>query len=388
MAVKSLDQIDLKGKRVLVRVDFNVPMNDAGEITDDSRIRAALPTIQTLLENQCKMTLMSHLGRPKGQVNPKYSMAPVATYLAKLLEQPVHLVTDFSDGGQHATVQLLENLRFSPGETKNDAAFAKTLAAYGEVYINDAFGAAHRAHASIAAVAELFSVKAAGHLLTKELHYLKDALKAPERPFVAILGGSKISDKLKLIDNLLDKVDRLIIGGGMSYTFLKARGLEVGTSLVENDFLEEAKALEAKCEAKGVALTLPLDHLVAAEFKADAAAEITLDAAIPEGYMGLDIGPETINLYATHVREAKTAVWNGPMGVFEWETFATGTISVAEAMAENGGLTVIGGGDSVAAVNKVGLQAAMTHISTGGGASLELLGGHDLPGVVALEVGE
>ncbi len=386
MAVKSLDQIDLQGKRVLVRVDFNVPMNDAGDITDDSRIRAALPTLQKLLDHDCRMTLMSHMGRPKGQVNPKYSMAPVAKHLAALLDRPVHLVADFADGGQHERVQLLENLRFSPGETKNDPAFAKTLAAYGDVYVNDAFGAAHRAHASIAAVADLFTEKAAGLLLTKELHYLKEALKNPERPFVAILGGSKISDKLKLIDNLLDKVDRLIIGGGMSYTFLKAQGLSVGKSLVEEDFLEEARALEAKCKDKGVALTLPLDHLVAAEFKADAASEITLDTAIPDGYMGLDIGPETINLYATHVREAKTVVWNGPMGVFEWETFATGTISVAEAMAENEGMTIIGGGDSVAAVNKVGLQARMTHISTGGGASLELLGGHDLPGVVALEV--
>lgn len=386
MAVKSLDQIDLQGKRVLVRVDFNVPMNDAGEITDDSRIRAALPTLQKLLDHDCQMTLMSHMGRPKGQVNPKYSMAPVAKHLAALLDRPVHLVADFADGGQHERVQLLENLRFSPGETKNDPAFAKTLAAYGDVYVNDAFGAAHRAHASIAAVADLFTEKAAGLLLTKELHYLKEALKDPARPFVAILGGSKISDKLKLIDNLLDKVDRLIIGGGMSYTFLKAQGLSVGNSLVEEDFLAEARALETKCQEKGVALTLPLDHLVAAEFKADAASEITLDTAIPDGYMGLDIGPETINLYATHVREAKTVVWNGPMGVFEWETFATGTISIAEAMAENDGMTIIGGGDSVAAVNKVGLQAHMTHISTGGGASLELLGGHDLPGVVALEV--
>lgn len=386
MAVKSLDQIDLQGKRVLVRVDFNVPMNDAGEITDDSRIRAALPTLQKLLDHDCQMTLMSHMGRPKGQVNPKYSMAPIAKHLADLLDRPVHLVADFAAGGQHERVQLLENLRFSPGETKNDPDFAKTLAAYGDVYVNDAFGAAHRAHASIAAVADLFTEKAAGLLLTKELHYLKEALKDPERPFVAILGGSKISDKLKLIDNLLDKVDRLIIGGGMSYTFLKAQGLRVGKSLVEEDFLEEARALEAKCKDKGVALTLPLDHLVAAEFKADAASEITLDTAIPDGYMGLDIGPETINLYATHVRAAKTVVWNGPMGVFEWETFATGTISVAEAMAENEGMTIIGGGDSVAAVNKVGLQSRMTHISTGGGASLELLGGHDLPGVVALEV--
>ncbi|CAM2066474.1 Phosphoglycerate kinase [Sulfidibacter corallicola] len=385
MAVKSLDQLDLANKRVLVRVDFNVPMDKNQQITDDSRIRAALPTIRYLLEQGCEITLMSHLGRPKGQVKPEFSLKPVAAHLGELLETEVALVTDFADGGRHGKVQLLENLRFSPGETKNDADFAKTLAQYGDVYINDAFGAAHRAHASIAAVAEHFEEKGAGYLLAKELHYLKEALKNPERPFVSILGGSKISDKLRLIENLIDKVDTLIIGGGMSYTFLEAQGIGIGRSLVEKDFVEEAKRLLELCERKGVQMLLPLDHLAARDFKEDADAEITHDQTIAEGLMGLDIGPETINLYNTQVAAAKTIVWNGPMGVFEWETFATGTISVAEAMAENPGMTIIGGGDSVAAVNKAGVQDQMTHISTGGGASLELLGGHDLPGVTALE---
>ena len=384
MAVKSLDQLDLKNKRVLVRVDYNVPMKD-GLITDDSRIQASLPTLALLKENHCKMTLMSHLGRPKGQVKPEFSLKPVAEHLGKLLGQDVAFVADHGDGGQHGDIQVLENLRFSPGETGNDPEFAKKLAAYGDVYINDAFGAAHRAHASTAAVAELFSEKGAGLLMMKELHYLSEALKEPARPFISILGGSKISDKLRLIRNLLNKVDKLLIGGGMSYTFLKAQGIGVGKSLVEEDFLDEARELLKECEAKNVQMLLPVDHLSADAFKEDAKTIITLDQEIDPDYMGLDIGPESINLYNEAIRDAKTIVWNGPMGVFEWEPFSTGTISVAEALAASEGMTVIGGGDSVAAINKAGVQESMTHISTGGGASLELLGGNALPGIVALE---
>lgn len=384
MAVKSLEQLPLEGKRVLVRVDYNVPIK-AGVIGDDSRIQASLPTLRFLLERNCKITLMSHMGRPKGEVDPQYSLKPVAQHLSGLIGKPVHLVSDFADGGNHADVQMLENLRFSPGETKNDAAFAKQLAAYGDVYVNDAFGAAHRAHASIHAVTEHFQHKGAGYLLNKEIHYLSESLKDPDRPFLAILGGSKISDKLQLVENLLTKVNMLMIGGGMSYTFLKARGAKIGKSLVENDFLEQAKALDAKCKEKGIELLLPLDHVTAADFKEDADALITLSEDIDDDKMGLDIGPETINLYNEKIRAAKTIVWNGPMGVFEWEAFSTGTISVAEALADSDGTTIIGGGDSVAAVKKAGVSDQVTHISTGGGASLELLGGHELPGIAALE---
>lgn len=384
MAVKSLEDLDLQQKRVLVRVDFNVPLKD-GVITDDSRIQAALPTLNHLLGQGCRLTLMSHLGRPKGGFDAAFSMKPVADHLATLLDREVALIAEFEDGGQHADVQVLENLRFHPGEKTNDPQFAKLLAAYGDVYVNDAFGAAHRAHASISAVADLFEEKGAGLLLNKELHYLKDALQKPARPFVSILGGSKISDKLKLIRNLLSKVDCLIVAGGMSFTFLKAMGIEIGNSLLEADFVDEAKRLIADCEANGVELLLPVDHLAAAAFKEDADAKISLGRDIDPGYMGLDIGPETINLFTSKIREAKTVVWNGPMGVFEWEAFSTGTISVAEALAESDAMTIVGGGDSVAAVNKAGVADQMTHISTGGGASLELLGGNVLPGVAALE---
>jgi phosphoglycerate kinase len=384
MAVKSLEQLPVEGKRVLVRVDYNVPIKD-GSITDDSRIQASLPTLRYLMERGCQITLMSHMGRPKGEVKLEFSLKPVAEHLSSLIGKPVHLVSDFADGGNHADVQLLENLRFSKGETKNDPEFAKLLAAYGDVYVNDAFGAAHRAHASIHAVTEHFSEKGAGFLLNKEIHYLSESLKTPERPFLAILGGSKISDKLQLVENLLEKVDMLMIGGGMSYTFLKARGAEIGKSLVENDFLEQAKALDATCKEKGIELLLPLDHVTAGEFKEDADALITLSEDIDADKMGLDIGPETINLYTNKIKSAKTIVWNGPMGVFEWEAFSTGTISVAEALAESSGTTIIGGGDSVAAVKKASVSDSVTHISTGGGASLELLGGHALPGITALE---
>ncbi|MDJ0835922.1 MAG: phosphoglycerate kinase [Acidobacteriota bacterium] len=385
MAVKSLDALALNGKRVLMRVDYNVPMDSARKITDDSRIQASLPTVRKILDaGAAHLTLMSHLGRPKGQVKPELSLGPAAEHLSSLLGEEVPLVTEM-DGRNVSRVQLLENLRFHPGETKNDEGLAKQLATFGDVYVNDAFGTAHRAHASTAAVAGFFVEKGAGLLMNKELHYLKNSLENPEKPFVAILGGSKISDKLLLVENLLNKVDALLIGGGMSYTFLAAQGIGIGNSLVEHDFLDGAKRLIDLCGEKGVDLLLPLDHLTGAEFKAETDAVITLGQAIEDGQMGLDIGPETINLYAAKINEAKTVVWNGPMGVFEWEPFSTGTIAVAEAMAESKALTIIGGGDSVAAINKAGVRDQMTHISTGGGASLELLGGKDLPGIVALE---
>ena len=385
MTVKFLDQLELEGKRVLVRVDYNVPLDGNGRISDDSRVRASLPTLQALLERRCQITLMSHLGRPDGAPDPAYSTRPLAACLCELLARPVNFVESIDDVSGPGEIRILENLRFDPGETKNDEAYARKLARHGEVYINDAFGAAHRAHASIAAICQLFKHKGAGLLMMKELHYLQDALRIPQRPFLAILGGSKISDKLKLIKNLVGRVDGLVIGGGMSYSFLKAKGVEVGNSLVEESFLEDARQLMADCQSRNITLSLPLDHVTGEAFKEDAQAAITLDQEIEPGTMGLDIGPETIHHYSALVRDAKTVVWNGPMGVFEWDAFATGTISIAEAMAETEALTIVGGGDSVAAINAAGVAADISHISTGGGASLELLGGQSLPGVVALE---
>lgn len=385
MTVKSLDALTLKGKRVLVRVDYNVPMDDQQQITDDARIQAAMPTLRAILDAEpAGVTLMSHLGRPKGKVVPELSLAPVAAHLGGLLQQAVPLVTDL-DGRQQAPVQLLENLRFHPGEKKNDADFAATLASYGDVYINDAFGTAHRAHSSTAAVAGHFEARGAGLLMEKELHYLKESLKEPARPFAAVMGGSKISDKLLLVENLLTKVDKLLIGGGMSYTFLAAQGIGIGQSLVEKDFLEGARRLMEICADNGVELLLPVDHVTAAGFDQNATPHVTEGVAIADGQMGLDIGPKSVEMYSKAVRESATVVWNGPMGVFEWDNFAKGTLAVAEAMADCEGVTIIGGGDSVAAVKKAGVRDQMTHISTGGGASLELLGGKDLPGVVALE---
>lgn len=385
MTVKGLDALNLTNRRVLVRVDYNVPLNDEGQITDDSRITASLPTLEALLKQGCSLTLMSHCGRPKGQKNPKYSLKPVADHLSKLLGQPVALVEDLDHPQQLGQVQMLENLRFHAGETADDLEFAKKLAAFGDVYVNDAFGAAHRAHASTHAVASLFQERGAGLLMMKELLYLRESLREPKRPFLAILGGSKISDKLPIIKALLEKVDQLIIGGGMSFTFLKAQGIAIGNSLLEADFLEEAKEIIATCEARGIELLLPLDHVTGAEISETTDPAITLDQSIGDGLMGLDIGPETIHLYTSAVLNAKTVVWNGPMGVFELQPFSTGTISIAESMAECEGLTIIGGGDSVAAVQLAEVADRMTHISTGGGASLELLAGNDLPGITALE---
>ena len=385
MSVKGLDALHLDHRDVLVRVDYNVPFNDSGEISDDSRIRASLPTIESLLKRGCRLTLMSHCGRPKGQPDPKFSLKPVANHLASLLDQKVPLIENLDTPVHLAQVQMLENLRFDPGETANDPVFAAKLAAFGDVYINDAFGTAHRAHASTHAVARHFEEKGAGLLMMRELHYLREALRKPERPFLAILGGSKISDKLKIIKALLAKVDQLIIGGGMSFTFLKAKGIDIGNSLLESDFLEEAAEIMATCKARNIDLLLPLDHVTGESISEDTDPGITIDQSIEPGLMGLDIGPETIHLYTSAIQNAKTVVWNGPMGVFELQAFSTGTISIAEALAENTGLTITGGGDSVAAVNLADVADRITHISTGGGASLELLAGHELPGIAALE---
>lgn len=384
MAIRSLDDLELQDKRVLLRVDYNTPMKD-GEVSDDARIRASLPTLKRLCDANCTVTLMSHLGRPKGHFDPDLSLKPIARCLANLLGRAVTMLDIDGDPPTEPGIGLLENLRFWPGEKQDDADFARRLARFGEVYVNDAFGAAHRAHASIHALAKLFEQRAAGLLLAKEVHYLRDQLGHAQRPFVAIMGGSKVSDKIRLIENLIPKVDQILIGGAMSYTFLKAKGVPVGLSRVETDFLTEAERLLQLAEDRGVQILLPLDHVTSSEFSDNAQATITLDEQIDEDQMGLDIGPETINLFATQIRAAQTVVWNGPMGVFEWDIFSTGTISIAEALAECRGLTVVGGGDSAAAIKKAEVEDQIDHISTGGGAALELLSGIELPGLRVLE---
>lgn len=383
----SIRDLDLAGQRVFIRVDFNVPLKD-GKIGDDTRIRASLPTIQYALAQGATVVLASHLGRPKGKVNPEMSLKPIADRLSALLGRPVVFATDcIGDAARSATgdVVLLENLRFHPEEEKNDPAFARELASLATRYVNDAFGAAHRAHASVEGITHFIPRAAAGLLMEKELQYLGHALEKPERPFVAILGGAKVSDKIDVIRNMLDKVDRLIIGGAMAYTFFKSRGVPVGRSLVEDDKLDEAKTIEADAKAHGVTLLLPTDHVVAAKLEAGTAHEVLAvgDARIGDR-MGLDIGPATITAYTAAIADAKTVVWNGPMGVFEIDAFAAGTNAVARAVAAVKGTTIIGGGDSIAAVKKAGIADAITHISTGGGASLEFLGGQILPGVAAL----
>jgi phosphoglycerate kinase len=383
----SIKDLDLEGQRVFIRVDFNVPLKN-GVIGDDTRIKSSLPTIQYALEQGATVVLASHLGRPKGKVNPEMSLRPIADRLSALLGRPVSFATDcIGDEATKVTgdVVLLENLRFHPEEEKNDAAFAQALASLATRYVNDAFGAAHRAHASVEAITHLFERPAAGLLMEQELQYLGHALEKPERPFVAILGGAKVSDKIDVIQNMLGKVDRLIIGGAMAYTFFKSRGVPVGKSLVEDDKLDEAKAIEADAKKRGVTLLLPTDHVVAAKLDPNAAHELLTvgDAAIGDR-MGLDIGPATIKAYTTAISDAKTVVWNGPMGVFEIDAFAAGTNAVAQAVAAVKGTTIIGGGDSIAAVKKAGIADRITHISTGGGASLEFLGGQTLPGVAAL----
>lgn len=385
MAVKSIRDLDIAGKRVLMRVDYNVPMED-GRITDDARIRASLPSLEVLFAQTCGITLMSHLGRPKGQVKMEFSLKPVAERLAELTGRTVQLVDWDHEPPEMGEIFLLENLRFSPGETSNDPEFAKTLARFGDVFINDAFGTAHRAHASMDAVARCFTEKGAGLLMIKELEFLKENLKNPKRPFITILGGSKVSDKLKLIRHMIPKVDQLLIGGAMSYTFLKAKGIAVGKSRVEEDQLDTAREIMAECESAGVALLLPLDHVVSDAFEPDGEASITLNQDIEPDKMGMDIGPETIQLFTATIAEAKTVVWNGPMGVFEWDIYSTGTITVAEALAASDAMTIVGGGDSASAARLAGVADQIDHISTGGGASLELLGGIELPGIKALEV--
>jgi phosphoglycerate kinase len=389
---KTIEDVDVKGKRVLVRCDFNVPLKD-GVITDENRLNGALPTIKYLSEHGAKVVLCSHLGKPKG-VDKSFTLAPVAKRLGEMLGREVKFAADDTVVGENAKaaaaamkdgdVILLENTRFRKEEKKNEEAFSKELASLADVYVNDAFGTAHRAHCSTVGVTEFVPTAVCGYLIQKELKFLGSAVETPVRPFVAILGGAKVSDKINVINNLLEKVDTLIIGGGMAYTFLKAQGYTIGTSLLEADKVDYAKEMIDKAKAKGVKLLLPVDNIVGAEFKADTKPVTTEDANIPEGHMGLDIGPKTQKLYCDAVKEAKTVVWNGPMGVFEFENFAEGTKAVARAMADSDATTVIGGGDSAAAVNQLGFGDKMTHISTGGGASLEFLEGKELPGIAAL----
>ena len=388
---KTIEDIDVSGKKVLVRCDFNVPLDENKNITDETRINAALPTIKYLLEHKAAVILCSHLGRPKGEFNMKYSLAPVAKRLSEKLGFEVKLAKDVigPDAKKLAAevkpgeAVLLENVRFHAEEEKNDPAFAKELASMADIYVSDAFGTVHRAHASTAGVAEYLPA-VAGFLIGKELNFLGKAVTNPERPFVAILGGAKVSDKIGVINNLIEKVDTLIIGGGMAYTFFKALGHSIGTSLCEDDKVELAKEMMAKAEKKGIKFLIPIDNVVATEYSADAEWKIVDSDEIPDGWMGLDIGPKTRALFAEAVANAGTVVWNGPMGVSEWENFANGTIAVAQAVADSNAISIIGGGDSAAAVEKLGFADKMTHISTGGGASLEFLEGLELPGIACL----
>ena len=391
---KTIEDINVCGKKVLVRCDFNVPLKD-GVITDENRLKGAMPTIKYLIDNGAKVILCSHLGKPKGEAKPELSLAPVAKRLSEMLGKEVVFAADENVVGENAKsavekmengdVVLLENTRYRKEETKNEENFSKELASLAEIFVNDAFGTAHRAHCSTVGAGEFLEERACGYLIQKELKFLGEAVANPVRPFTAILGGAKVSDKIAVIEQLLEKVDNIIIGGGMSYTFLKALGYEIGTSLVEEDRVEYAKEMMSKAEAKGVKFLLPIDNAVADKF-ADVEPVITEGANIPEGFMGLDIGPKTIELYVNTVNESKTIVWNGPMGVFEFENFNKGTLAVAKAMADlTDATTVIGGGDSAAAVNQLGFGDKMTHVSTGGGASLEFLEGKELPGIVALD---
>ena len=391
MNKKTIRDIDLKGKKVFVRCDFNVPMNEEREITDNTRIVAALPTIKYLLEQKCKIILASHLGRPKGEVKPEYSLAPVAKELSRLLNKEVIMAKDVigPDATEKAKnlkegeILLLENVRFHREETDNDPEFSKKLAEMAEIFVNDAFGTAHRAHSSTTGIASYLPA-VSGFLIEKELKFLGDALNNPERPFVAILGGAKVSDKIGVIDSLLEKVDTLIIGGGMAYTFFKAQGYEVGKSLCELDKLELAKELMEKAKTKGVKLMLPVDTKIGKEFKEDTESKTVKYTEIPADWEGFDIGKETIKMFTEELKKAKTVVWNGPLGLFEFPQFAIGTNAIAKVLSEIDATTIIGGGDSAAAVKKAGLQDKMTHISTGGGASLEFLEGKKLPGIECL----
>lgn len=390
----TIEDLQLKGKSVVMRVDFNVPLKN-GNITDDNRIVQALPSIRYVLDNGGKLVLLSHLGRPKGQPNPEFSLKPVADYLDKNLSQKVHFATDcIGDVAQKAIesagfgeVVLLENVRFHAGETKNDPELSKAFASLGDVFVNDAFGSSHRAHCSVAGITEYLNPAAAGYLLEKEIKFLSESINDPKRPFVAVLGGAKVSDKIGVIRNLIPKVDTIIIGGGMAYTFMKAKGLPIGSSLLEGDKVKLAGELIEEAAAHNVKLLLPVDSVVAREFSNDSPFKNVSEDGIEDGWMALDIGAKTTELFSTEVREAKTIIWNGPMGVFEMSNFSEGTFALAQAMADatsEGAITIIGGGDSAAAIKKAGLDDKVSHVSTGGGASLEYLEGKQLPGIMSL----
>ena len=391
---KTVDDLNVKGKRVLVRCDFNVPVKD-GVITDDNRITASLPTIRKLMNDGAKVILCSHMGKPKGEVKPELSLAPVAERLSEKLGVEVKFAKDDNVVGENAKaaveamkdgdVILLENTRFRKEETKNEDNFSKELASLADIYVDDAFGSSHRAHCSTVGVTKYVAESAVGYLMEKEIEYLGNAVENPVRPFAAILGGAKVSDKINVINNLLEKVDILIIGGGMAYTFIKALGGTVGNSLLEEDKVEYAKEMIFKASQKGVKFLLPIDTVIVKEFKNDALSDIVPTGLIPDGWMGVDIGPETRSLFTEALKDAKTVVWNGPMGVFEFPNFAKGTEAIAEALTHIDGTTIIGGGDSAAAVNQLGYGDRMSHISTGGGASLEFLEGKELPGVAAVQ---
>jgi phosphoglycerate kinase len=391
---KTVEDIQVKGRKVLVRCDFNVPLKD-GVITDENRLIGALPTIKYLAENGARVILCSHLGKPKGVPKPELSLEPVARRLAELLNIKIIFAADDSVVGENARkavaamvdsdVVLLQNVRYRAEETVNGEAFSQELASLAEIFVNDAFGTAHRAHSSTVGVTHFLDTNVCGYLMQKELMYLGEAIASPQRPFVAILGGAKISDKIKVIDNLLEKVDSLIIGGGMAYTFLKAQGYEIGSSLLEEEKMEYALEMINKAKERGVKLLLPVDNICGDTFSADAKAVVTDDENIPSGFMGLDIGPRSVEIFKKELKEAKTVVWNGPMGVFEFESFAGGTLAIAATLAELEATTIIGGGDSAAAVNQLGFGEKMSHISTGGGASLEFLEGKILPGIDACD---
>ncbi|MFQ6081848.1 MAG: phosphoglycerate kinase [Candidatus Aminicenantia bacterium] len=388
----SVKNLDLKGKRIFLRVDFNVPLNENLQITDDTRIRAVLPTIGYLLNQDVRLIIASHLGRPKGKYKPELSLKPVQQKLSEILNQEVTLapqvigpeVERLKEDLKEKQILLLENLRFHPGETENDDQFARELAQGIDYYVNDAFGACHRAHASVVGITKFIQTCAAGFLVEKEIEYLGRALASPDRPFVAILGGAKVSDKIPVIENLLGKVDHLLIGGAMAYTFFKAKGKEVGKSLVEEDKIEIAKKIMAEAAEKKINFQLPVDSLVAERKESNVPVKIIKDEPFPESYIGLDIGPETIRQYSEIISQAKMIVWNGPMGVFEIEDFSRGTTAIARAVAESRAVSIVGGGDSVAAVYKAGVKNKITHISTGGGASLEFLAKGTLPGIEVL----